>query len=182
MSDRGDLQMTSPLPSLRENQEQDFLSLRNISLFWPDIEAHKQVWKTFEQEIVQIGDTYAEFSIRRAFYYEEQACERYHSACQYYQRKLYCGAATWLRRTICSMGCAIHRWGYTAIWLRHLCNIKQTPPSSRDTIYRMLLEVSQQQYRLCTTLHSLQKTYFAYCFHYSLVPSLFKDEREEQHQ
>lgn len=182
MIDYYEQQVTASIPLLRDNQEQNFLSLENIPLLWPDIEAHKQVWKAFRQEIVQVSDTYADVSIRRAFYYEEQACERYRSACQYYQRKLYCGAAMWLGKTIFSMGHAIRRWGYTAIWLRHLCSIEQMPSSSRDTIYRMLIEASRQQYRLCTTLHSLQRTYFAYCFDYALIPSLFEEDREEKRQ
>jgi len=115
MIDYYEQQVTSSISLLRDNQEQNSLSLENITLLWPDIEAHKQVWKAFRQEVVQGGDTYADVSIRHAFYYEEQACERYCSACQYYQRTLYCGAAMWLRKTIFSMGHAIRRWGYTAI-------------------------------------------------------------------
>ncbi len=182
MIERSNQPVIPQRPLVREKQEQDFLSQKNVSLFWPDREAHRHIWEAFGQDIVQIGDSYAKISIERALYYEEQACERYQSACQYYQRKLYCTAATWLAKTICSIARALRRWGYTAIWLRHIRSTEDVPLSSCNAISRILLEVSQQQQWLCTVLHHLQRSYLAYCFHYALVPSLFEDEREEQSQ
>jgi hypothetical protein len=182
MIERSERPVTSPLSLVHEKQERDFLSQKSVSLLWPDREAHRHTWEAFGQDMAQIGDTYAKVSIERALYYEEQACERYQSACQYYQRKFYCVAATWLGKTMCSIARALRRWGYTAIWLKHIRGAEDMPSSSRNTISRILLEVSQQQHWLCTVLYHLQRTYLAYCFHYALIPSLFEDEREEEHQ
>ncbi len=172
---------TSIVASLHDDQEQTLLCLSNIQLLWPNVEAHKHMWEAFGQQIMRMGDTYAEISAQRAISYEEQAREQYRSACRYHQRMLYCGAAMQLGKTIRSSGIAIRRWGYTAIWLKHLCDAEQTSPSSRDTFSRMLLKTAQLQNRLCSTLNSLQRTYFAYCFSYALLPSLCEEDEEEKH-
>ncbi len=168
--------------SLQDEQEQNLLSFSNIQLLWPDIVMHKHVWKAFGQQILRAGDIYAEISARRAISYEELAREQYRSACQYHQRTLHSGAAMQLGKTIRSLGRAIRRWGYTAIWLKRLCDAEQTSPFSDDVLYRMLLEAAQQQHRLCTTLNSLQRMYFAYCFKYALLPSLLEEDGEEKTQ
>ncbi len=168
--------------SLQDEQEQNLLSFSNIQLLWPDIGAHKHVWEAFGQQILRTGDIYAEVSARRAISYEELAREQYGSACRYHQQTLHCGAARQLGRTIRSLGHAIRRWGYTAIWLRRLCDAEQTSPSSDDVLSRMLLEAARQQHRLCTTLNCLQRMYFAYCFRYALLPTLLEEDEEEKPQ
>ncbi len=168
--------------SLQGYQEQNLLSLSNIQQLWPNIEAYKHMWEEFGQQVMRTGDTYAEVFARRAISCEEQAREQYRSACRYHQRTLYCGAAMQLGKAIRSLGHAIRRWGYTALWLKHLCDAEQTVPSSHDMLYRMRLEAAQQQHRLCATLNSLQRMYFAYCFRYALLPSLFEEDKEEKLQ
>lgn len=172
---------TSLVASPQDDQEQPLLCLSNIQLLWPNVEAYKYIWEEFGQHVLQIGDTYAKVSARRAIFSEEQAREQYRSACQYHQRTLYCGAAMQLEKAIRSLGYAVQRWGYTAIWLKHLCNAEQTSLSAYDMLYRMLLDAAQQQNRLCTTLNTLQRTYFAYCFSYALLPSLCEEDEEEKH-
>ncbi len=172
---------TRIVASPQDDQEQTLLSLNNIQLLWPNVEAHKHIWEEFGQHVLQTGDTYTAFSARRAIFSEEQAREQYRSACQYHQRTLYCGAAMQLEKAIRSLGHAVQRWGYTAIWLKHLCHAEQTSPSTYDMLYRMLLEAAQQQHRLCATLNILQRTYFAYCFSYALLPSLCEEDEEEKH-
>ena len=182
MIHRQEQEVTPPtvIASLQDDQDQNLLSFSNIQLLWPNTEAPKRLWKAFGQQVLRTGDTYAEVSAQRAISYEEQAYEQYRSACRYHQRTLYCGAAMQLGKAIRSSGRAIRRWGYTAIWLKHLCDAEQTSPSSDDVLYRMLLEAAQQQHRLCTTLNSLQKMYFAYCFRHALLPSLFEEDEEEK--
>jgi len=172
---------THIIASPQDDQEQTLLSLNNIQLLWPKVEAYKHIWEEFGQHVQQIGHTYAAFSAQCAISYEEQAREQYCSACQYHQRTLYCGAAMQLGKAIRSLGHAVQRWGYTAIWLKHLCNAEQTSSSAYDMFSHMLLEVALQQHRLCATLNILQRTYFAYCFRYALLPSLCEEDEEEKH-
>ncbi len=161
-----------------------FLSLNAIPLLWPNIETHKQSWETYGGLMMASGDSYAGATIRRAVSYEEQACEQYRSACLYHQQVLHCGAAMGLEKSMLLSAHALQRWGYTAVWLKHLSEEEQssTPSSFRSMISRLLLEVAQQQQHVCITLNCLQRTYFAYCFRYALIPSLLEEDKEEEHQ